>query len=339
MFLRNAWYAAAESAEIGTTPIGRLIVGDPVVLYRAPDGSPVALADRCAHRRAPLHKGRVVGAALQCGYHGFVFDRSGACIEIPGSQVRPPVTARVRSYPVCERYRYVWIWPGDPQAADPAAVPDLHTNDDPAWAATGERMPIAADYMLFIDNLLDLSHVAFVHRGTIGSDDSAAKLHLERADEKIRLVREAIDIPTPPIYLKQGFGPRAAQRKVITYIPPATVTIDITTREMPADGAPPREKHILIINLITPETERTSHYFWASTRDFDIADAQLTEFFHRETHKAFLEDKDILEAQQRCIDLDPGAPDVLVGFDVGPIQARKLMTRLLEKENSPSCTS
>lgn len=225
------------------------------------------------------------------------------------------------------------MWTGDPSLADPRSIPDLHTNDDPAWAATGERMPIAADYQLFVDNLLDLSHVAFVHRGTIGSDDSTASLRLERGEDSVRLVREAHDVPTPPLYLKQGFGPRASQTKLITYLPPATVTIEITTTEVRNNGTAPRSRHILIVNVMTPETERTSHYFWTSTRDFEIEDAELTDFFHRETHKAFLEDQDILEAQQRCIDLDPSVPDVLAGVDVGSIQARKLMARLLEKES------
>lgn len=331
---------AAEAGEVTRDPLGRIVLGEPVVLYRKGDGGTVALEDRCAHRRAPLHKGRLVEDALQCGYHGFVFDPAGTCVAIPGSEVRPPATARVRSYPVCERHRYVWIWTGDPTLADPSSIPDLHANDDPGWASTGERIPIAADYRLFIDNLLDLSHVAFVHKGTIGSDDSAAALQVERNADSIRLVREAHDIPTPPLYVKQGFGPRANQTKIITFLPPETVTIEVTTSEVP--GAPAtvaKRRHILIINVITPETARTSHYFWASARDFEIDDAELTAFFNRETHKAFLEDQDILEAQQRCIDLDPSAPDVLVGIDAGPIQARKLMARLLERENSLVCTS
>jgi vanillate O-demethylase monooxygenase subunit len=334
MFLQNAWYVAAGSDEVTRDPLGRIILGEPVVLYRTLGGAPVAIEDRCCHRRAPLHKGRVVDDALQCGYHGFVFDAAGTCVAIPGSDVRPPVTARVRSYPVCERHRYVWIWTGDPGRADPASIPDLGVNDDPGWTSTGERMPIAADYLLFIDNLLDLSHVAFVHRGTIGSDDSAAALRVERGDDAVRLVREARDIPTPPLYLKQGFAERAHQTKIITFLPPQTVTIEITTTEAARNGRPPLQRHILIVNVITPETERTSHYFWASARDFETGNAELTAFFHRETHKAFLEDQDILEAQQRCIDLDPSAPDVLVGIDAGPIQARKLMARLLERESS-----
>lgn len=163
MFLKNHWYVAAESDEIGSTPLGRIILGEPVVLYRTADGAAVALEDRCCHRRAPLHKGTVVGDALQCGYHGFVFDAAGACIRVPGLVGPPPREAHVRSYPICERHRYLFIWMGDPARADPAIVPDLHTHGDPGWAATGERMPVAADYQLIVDNLVDLQHVAFVH--------------------------------------------------------------------------------------------------------------------------------------------------------------------------------
>lgn len=335
MYLRNAWYVGAISGEVTRAPLGRLICGEPVVLYRTEGGAAVALEDRCPHRRAPLHKGTVVGETLQCGYHGFRFDGGGRCVAIPGSEVRPPATARVRSYPAVERHNYVWVWTGDPRRADAALIPDLHSNADPAWASAYERMHVAADYGLFVDNLLDLSHVAFVHRNTIGSDDSHAELRLETSDETVRLVREARDIPTPPLYLKQGFGPTAHQTKVITFVPPALVTIEITTTEASSGGEAARallSKHIFLVNVMTPETERTMHYFWASNRDFDVDNAELTAFFRRETHRAFLEDVDIIEAQQRCIDLDPSRSDVMVAVDVGSIQARKLMARLLERE-------
>ena len=332
MFLRNTWYVAAESREATREPLARTICNEPIVLYRTEDGRAAALEDRCCHRRTPLHKGKTVGDTLQCGYHGFRFDRAGICVAIPGTTVRPPVTARVRSYPVHEIYGYVWLWLGDPSAANPALIPDFHPNTDPAWASTGERMPVAADYRLFVDNLLDLSHVAFVHRDTIGSDDSDAELRLTQNDETIRLVREARDIPSPPIYLKQGFGPRSNQTKVMTFVPPATVILEITTTEVVTNGHAPLRKHLFLVNVMTPESERTMHYFWMSNRNFDVANAELTAFFLRETHRAFLEDIDIIEAQQRCIDLDPAKPDVMVGIDIGSIQARKLMARLLETE-------
>lgn len=319
MFLRNCWYVAAEARELGPAPLGRLLLGEPVVLYRRRDGAPVALEDRCCHRRAPLHRGEVVGDALQCGYHGFVFAPDGACIKVPG-QERPPRNARVHSYPVCERYRYVWIWMGDPARADPSLIPDFHAN-----------------YLLLVENLLDLSHVGFVHKGTIGSDDSTAELKLEHGNGFVRLIRSSLDIETPPHNRKQGFGPRSDQTKIMTFLPAGHITIDITTTETTTERAerePRRRMHILLINSITPETEYSSQYFWTSTRDFAVDDPKVTEFFQHETTRAFNEDIAILEAQEACIALDPSAPTVNVPGDAGGVTARRLVARLIEAEGA-----
>jgi phenylpropionate dioxygenase-like ring-hydroxylating dioxygenase large terminal subunit len=332
MFMRNAWYVAAESGEVSRAPLARTICGEPVILFRTLAAAPAILEDRCRHRRAPLHKGTLIEDTVQCGYHGFRFDISGTCVEIPGSPVRPPSTARVRSYPAHEAYGYVWLWNGDPDRADAALIPDFSPNTDPAWATVSERLPVAANYQLFVDNLLDLSHVAFVHRSTIGSDDSVAALELALGENTFTLSRQTRDIPSPPIYLKQGFGPRANQRKVMTFIPPATVILEITTTEVSSNGHPPLQKHIVLVNVMTPETEDTMHYFWASNRNFDIGNADLSAFFLSETRKAFLEDRDIIEAQQRCIARDPAKPEVMVASDVGSIQARKMIARLVHAE-------
>lgn len=330
MFLRNCWYIAAESGEIGREPLGRIILNEPVVLFRKENGAAVALEDRCCHRRAPLHKGRLVGDALQCGYHGFTFDADGACIRVPG-QDSVPRDARVRSYPLRERHRYLWIWMGDRARADESLIPDFHTNDDQAWAATSLRMHIGANYLLFVDNLMDLSHVGFVHTGTIGSDDSSARLRFDRGERFVRGTRESADIATPPHNVKQGFAPRSEQRKIMTFSPAGNVTIDITTTEL-SRREPRRSMHIFLINSITPETERSSHYFWSSTRDFAVGDAGVTEFFRQTTIQAFNEDRDILEAQQRCIDLDPSAPTYNVDGDLGGVYSRRIVARLLEEE-------
>src|SRR5690349_291338 len=95
-FLRNAWYVAASANEVGRIPLPRLLLGEPIVFYRRGDGTSVALEDRCCHRRAPLSKGKIVDDRLQCGYHGFTFDASGACVAIPG-QDSVPTRIGVRS--------------------------------------------------------------------------------------------------------------------------------------------------------------------------------------------------------------------------------------------------
>jgi len=83
MFLRNYWYVAAYDHEIGRCPLGRIILGEPIVFYRLEDGTPVALEDRCAHRHLPLSMGTLVGDVLQCHYHGLRYDKTGTCVRVP----------------------------------------------------------------------------------------------------------------------------------------------------------------------------------------------------------------------------------------------------------------
>src|SRR5258708_1540613 len=135
MFLRNYWSVAAYDHEIGRRPLGRIILGEPIVFYRLEAGTPVALEDRCAHRHLPLSMGTLVGDVLQCHYHGLRYDKTGTCVRVPGQDTIPR-SARVKSYPVVERYHWLWLWIGDPALADPHKIPDFHWFDDANWVAT-----------------------------------------------------------------------------------------------------------------------------------------------------------------------------------------------------------
>lgn len=334
MFLKNCWYIAAEASEVSRVPLGRVLLGEPVALYRREDGTPVALEDRCCHRRAPLHKGKVIGDTLQCGYHGFTFDTTGACIAIPGQDRVPPSVA-VRGYPVVERHRYVWIWMGEKDKADPARIPDFSCNDDPNWAAVGANLHVEANYLLLVENLIDLSHVAFVHSSTIGStEDTNAKLKLERGDDFVRVTRDAPGISCPPSMKSLGFAPVVDQTKVITFTPGSNIWIDIPTRDaVPVEGRnEPMQRRVMILNAITPETDTSCHYFWVNARDFDQANQTRSDFFFKTVTTAFNEDKDMLEAQQRVISLDPAAPTVNVHADWGGVQATRMMAELIAAE-------
>jgi phenylpropionate dioxygenase-like ring-hydroxylating dioxygenase large terminal subunit len=337
MALRQSWYIAAMANEVGRTPLGRILLDEPVVLYRTENGTPVALEDRCAHRRVPLSHGELVGDAVQCPYHGFQFAASGVCVRVPGlADSAIPSAAKVRAFPVVQRHGFVWIWMGVATQADPALISDFHTNDDPAWATTGAHMHCAAEYRLFVDNLLDLSHVAFIHKGTIGTDDSSAEMRLDRGPGFVRFTRAAIDVATPPHNVRQGFGPRCDLTKVMTFLPPGHVTIEVTTTERleASTMGTPKCMHILIINAMTPERAGSCHYFWATTRDFQIDDPAVTAFFHQVTMQAFTEDLGVLALQQAAIDRAPDAPIVSVPGDAGGIAARRLLDELIARENA-----
>ncbi|HEX4829002.1 MAG TPA: Rieske 2Fe-2S domain-containing protein, partial [Xanthobacteraceae bacterium] len=148
-FLRNSWYACAWSSEVGAGALlARTILGEPVICFRDTEGRPVVLEDRCCHRQMPLSKGWLENGTIRCGYHGMRFDGAGKCVEIPGQPNIPP-RAKVRAYPTVERYRWIWIWPGDAALADPALIPDFfEPNDSPAWSVSCGTSYVRCNYEL-----------------------------------------------------------------------------------------------------------------------------------------------------------------------------------------------
>ena len=183
-YLRNAWYCAAWSDALGDNGVlGLTILKEPVVLYRQGNGEVVALEDRCAHRFAPLSMGHVVGGnRIQCPYHGLEYDKTGACVLQPHGNKNIPSRARVKSYPVIEKHKAIWVWMGD-KPADPAKVPDFSVMDNvPELHTTKlDKIMVKANVELVIDNLLDLSHTSFLHAGILGNADTVEIRHRRRA--------------------------------------------------------------------------------------------------------------------------------------------------------------
>ncbi len=168
MFVRNAWYVAAWDRSLTDNLLPLTILGEHIVLYRQSNGRPAALEDACVHRKLPLSMGRIRGDEVECGYHGLRFDAQGQCVHIPCSD-RIPRNARVRSYPVRERYGLIWIWMGEPALAPAAAIMSIDHWGSAAWAVTdGDTMTIDCNYLFMTDNLLDPSHVAWVHPTSFG---------------------------------------------------------------------------------------------------------------------------------------------------------------------------
>lgn len=336
-FIKNAWYVAAESHELADDLLDRTICGDPVVLFRGEDGTPAALEDRCCHRHLPLSLGKRVGNVVQCGYHGLEFDASGACVSVPG-QSRVPPGAGVRAYPVVERYRYVWIWPGDADKADPDLIPDYHWNDDPGWISNTGYFYVEGNHQLLVDNLLDLSHVQFIHATTLGADGvTDAPLDTRRDGERVHIDRWIMDMPPPAMFAGAGDFPGTVDRwQLITWTAPTHVIIDVGCANA-GTGAREgdRDQGITIFSnhTITPETEKSCHYFWHHARNYRLDDAELTTFLASAAGTAFGEDVDILAAQQRSIDsAGPDWQGIDINADAGVLQARRVVDKLLAAE-------
>ena len=339
MFLRNYWYVAALDYELKDKPLGRTIMGEPIVFFRTEDGAVAAFEDRCPHRRLPLSMGKIVGDALQCHYHGLRFDHSGKCVRVPGQDLIPQ-SARVRTYPVVERYHWVWVWMGDPALADPDKVADFHWLDDPNWGAKASYLHVEANWQLVVDNLLDLTHLAFVHETTIGNmalvEHAAVKV--QRAQDNVVVTRWIIDQPAPPTFVKVGkFTGNVDRWQIIDYTPPAFLRLDVGATPT-GTGAPEGRRVSGIgmrnLNAITPETETTSHYFWGQAHDFDVNNPETTERVFQQIQTAFLEDVAVFTAQQRSITQRPDAPQVDINADAGGMQARRIIDRLYRDEQS-----
>ena len=201
-FIRNCWYMVAWDHEIPPEGLfSRTVIGEPLLLFRTADGAVVALEDRCCHRLAPLSLGRREGDCVRCGYHGMKFDASGACVEVPGLD-SVPTKARVRAYPVTVRNKWVFVWMGEPARIDMTMLPDNFSCDHPDWCYRPGYLHYDANYLLICDNLLDFSHLSYVHEKTLGGSTriAQARAALEPVPHGIRVTRHVSDVPPPPYY-------------------------------------------------------------------------------------------------------------------------------------------
>ena len=339
MYLRNSWYVGAWSRELADKPVAITMLEEPVVLFRKADGAVAALEDRCPHRHLPLSMGLTEGNAIRCGYHGMLIDGAGRCIEVPSQKLIPPA-ARIKAYPVAERYGWVWVWMGDADLADPALIPDFGLLTSPAHAAVGKTNHVRANYQLVTDNLMDLSHVGFVHTTTIGNAEtgSKGKLVTTRTDYGVHAERMVPDVPQPPLYIKSGTLPAGVNLdrwSIMDYIAPSFVIIHTGGAPVGAgalEGDYSQGLNLWVMNAMTPETPTTTNYFWASVRAHALGDPAVDALFFAGVSEAFEEDKLVLEAQQRVIDRRGDSWAVALKGDAASVESRRALDRRIADE-------
>lgn len=344
-FLRNAWYVAAAADEVSRTLMRRVLLGEPVVFYRRLDGSPVALQDRCAHRFAPLSRGTLLGDELRCGYHGLTYDATGQCVHNPHGDGSIARRARTHAYPLLERYGFIWIWMGAPALADAARLPDLAPFDaTEGRVRQGGYLQVRAHYQLIIDNLLDLSHVEYLHAAfaSAGSIGNTRHEVLER-DGVVHSNRWKSNSGISPL-LSRCWGRENAvgdARSCIRWHAPGTLYLEIGATEA---GAPASDGVTLpILHLLTPASANSTHYFWAVTRDCRTGDAALSDWIARTLSDAFIdEDEPMIEAQQMQIgdgvDIMSLGP-LFLAPDAAPLAARKHLAQCIAAESGRSVSA
>jgi phenylpropionate dioxygenase-like ring-hydroxylating dioxygenase large terminal subunit len=337
MFVRNAWYIAAWGDEIGDTPLARRICNEPIVLFRDRAGSVAALADRCCHRSAPLSLGTVVEGGIQCGYHGLVIDAAGKCVKVPG-QRQIPTDATVRSYPLVEKNQFVWIWLGDPALADPASIIDFPYHDDHAtWPHKHTMYPIKGNYMLMVDNLMDLTHLGYLHGRTIGGNPSQhveAEMKTVRTPTGVKFTRWMRNSPPPPSYVKAaGFAGGIDRLQSFEFIAPSTI-LQWTGATDAGSGRDPDnfEFKFRLFHGLTPETETSCFYFWSAANGYRQNEPAATELLYGQIAVAFLEDQAMVEAQQARLGEFGEGGLIDIASDVTRMTMRRHVDRLIAAE-------
>lgn len=347
-FPLNAWYVAAWDYELTRNPIARTICEKPLALYRTEAGKPVALADACWHRLAPLSMGKTIGPdGIRCPYHGIVFNSAGRCVSMPAQETINP-SATVPSYPAVDRYRYVWVWLGDPALADPELIPDMSQMSDPAWAGDGKTIHAKCNYQLIVDNLMDLTHEEFVHGSSIGQAElSEAEFETTHTDNTVTVTRWMLGIDPPPFWKKNlrdvypDYEGKVDRWQIIHFYAPSTICIDVGVAKA-GTGAPQGDRsqgvNGYVMNTITPETERTSHYFWSFQRNYRLESQQITTQLREGVTRVFGEDEVMLQAQQEAIDANPNYEFYNLNIDAGGMWVRRILEKALEAEGRSTKT-
>ena len=337
-FIENEWYVAAFADEIGRALFKRTLLDRRIVMYRTEAGQVVALDDRCAHRSYPLSAGTLEGDTVVCGYHGFRYDAQGNWIEIP-SQPRCPKHIGVRAYPIVEKGPLVWIWMGQASLADPATLPEQDWISSPDWAWSKGYLHLPGNYVSLHENLVDLTHLSFLHIRSFGTPDYArAPFDVEITDSTFAVIRHVVPTKLPPIWARStglNDSPTAARIAKSAFLSPALHLTSVTFYEsaLPPEGRP--EFHNKVAHILTPETKGSTHYFAVIGRDFRLDDTELQAFIHKNLYVAFQEDADAMALLEPILeDRDEDFYEVSVASDTAAVAMRRHLKARADAERS-----
>ena len=339
-YVMQGWYVAATSAEIGATELfHRKLLGTSVVIYRDDKGEPIAMHDRCPHRFAPLSLGSRQGDEIVCPYHGLRFNRGGFCTHNPHGRGALPNKQVVATFPIVEKHGFLWIWMAENEP-DYAQLPDFRPLDEGhpnGIAHTYMKLPV--NYLMILDNVMDLSHVDHVHGEIISTRGQLSPLipDVEESDTAVSAIWEWTQ--TPPILILNQFLPRPQDeaRHWIKVEWSALANIQLSLYcaqdDIPVrDGPGQYDRH-----TATPEDEHSTHYFFCTRRNHIEEDAEYNVMKIRAMHDAFEnEDGPLIAATERemgeedFFDLGP----MLLSNDLAAVKVRRRLRDLVANETA-----
>jgi len=341
MFVKNAWYCAGWSQDLTLgrdALLTRRIAGESVVLYRQPDGTAVALDDRCRHRQAPLSLGRKEGNGLRCMYHGWLFGPDGRCTAIPG-QAEVRQAAAVRAYPLVERNDWLWVWMGDPARADPALICDSVGPSHPEWDLRTAHIGVNTNYRLEIANLTDLTHVAWVHADTFGGTTAYSAIRAKQTITARGLDTEfwARGVPAPTV--AQHLFPAEARFDLhfdVSVTVPCNFILKFKVYTAGTATEGPSNGQLLVDTFssqsVTPRDAESVDYYYSWGARRGTTAPGLVDLLIEANHAAFLEDKRILEGQFQRMKERPDFATLDYAHDSGPGKMLFVLDKLLREE-------
>lgn len=334
--LYDHWYVGALSDEVGRSLFDRWLLERNILFFRTEAAEVTAMQNRCPHRSFPLSKGRLEGDTVVCGYHGLAFDACGGCVDVPTQDKIPP-TLNVRHYPVVERPPFVWIWMGDPAQADPAEIPELPWFDAEGWAEAHGYTPVRASYIRLHENLLDLSHFTYLHPDNVGTPEYAlAPFEVSQEGSQVRIDRMVEDCAAPPLYdVPMELDGRRVDRKSESFFVSPALHLAKPSIHLREPG--PNERadfKVRYAHLVTPESRRSTHYFWAIARNFALESQSATNFLRDSLIRAFNEDVEALEWIEEIAERegDAGFQEISVKADAAGNKMRALIQSMADRQ-------
>ncbi|WP_233838580.1 aromatic ring-hydroxylating dioxygenase subunit alpha [Paraburkholderia sp. ZP32-5] len=347
-YARGQWYVAAWSDEVSRTPLERWILGEPVVLYRTETGLPVALDGRCPHRNFPMSKGVLRGDDLECGYHGITFAPDGTCVRIP-SQAAIPSGCKLRAYPLIEKWKLLWIWTGEPDKADPALIPDHEEIrlEKEGWLATqGFTVMLNSRYQLLNENLMDISHLSYLHAGTIGTQAVAGTdVQIIDGPRFLRGTRRISNDSITGFFAEVlGYNGNIDREVLIDYYAPGLhVAWEIfmkpgtigTLDTLGTDGNPNVLGMYRVHHMVTPATRDKTNYFIAYSRTFARDDTSVTDTMTSVFTSVIMQDVEASEAIEQLLAKREAAPtELLLRADGHSVRGRRKLEALMQQERA-----
>jgi phenylpropionate dioxygenase-like ring-hydroxylating dioxygenase large terminal subunit len=322
--LKNFWYAVELSSAVTSKPVLVKVLGLEIALFRNSAGHVAAVSNVCVHKGGSLAGGAVIDDCIRCPYHGWLFDVNGACVSIPANPAGAPIPkkAQVDSYPVEERYGFVWVFLGDLPEAERPPIPPLPEFGQPGWRPIYGEFVWKANYRRVVENGLDYAHGPFVHSQSFGNiNEPEVPEHEVIADDYS--VKSSLALPASPPkglwkYLRSKDQPKVPV--TLTMYMPNLVQIDL--RISP-------KWRIIIFDTNIPVDEHNTRTLWVSLRNF-FTGAWADGNARKRTEKIFGEDQYTVETQRPVV-VSTELDELPVKSDQLPLAVRRLYKKYFDK--------